>query len=102
MNNLFLLVVGMGLVTYIPRMLPMVFLKNLKLPPSMRRFLEFVPYTVLASLVFPGILTSVENMPSAVVGGILSVVLALFRFNLILIVLGGIIGVFVTDYLFFS
>ncbi|RKL66364.1 branched-chain amino acid transporter [Salipaludibacillus neizhouensis] len=101
MSEMILLVLAMGLVTYLPRMLPMVFLKNMKLASPVKRFLEFVPYAVLASLIFPGILYSVENVPSAIIGASTSIVLAFFRFNLVLIVMGGIAGVWITDMIFF-
>ncbi len=101
-DYLWLLVIGMGVVTYVPRMLPMVFLKNLNLPPSMKRFLQFIPYAVLASLIFPGILTSVDTVESAIIGGLVSVILSLLRVNLILVVLGGIMGVFISEQMFFG
>lgn len=97
MNNLWLLVIGMALVTYIPRMIPMVFLKDIKLTPRLKRFLEFIPYTVLACLIFPGILTSVGSMFSAIIGGIAAVLLALRGCNLVLIVLGAILSVYVAE-----
>lgn len=97
MTSLILLVVAMGIVTYIPRMLPMVFLQKVRLPGRVRRFLEFVPYAVLASLIFPGILFSVEHIESAVAGGVVAVLLSALRVNLILVVIGGISGVFVAD-----
>lgn len=99
-DYLWLLVIGMGIVTYVPRMLPMVFLKNLNLPPSLKRFLQFIPYAVLASLIFPGILTSVGTVESAIIGGLVSVILSLLRVNLILVVLGGIMGVFISEQMF--
>lgn len=101
MSELIFLVVVMGIVTYLPRMLPMVFLKNIKLSSPVKRFLEFVPYAVLASLIFPGILYSVENPLSAVFGAAISISLAFFRFNLVLVVMGGIAGVWIIDMIFF-
>ncbi len=91
----------MGLVTYVPRMLPMVYLHSMELPHFLQRFLQFVPYAVLASLIFPGILYSVDHIYSAFIGGLVSVVLALSRMNLMIVVLGGIITVFICDQLFF-
>ncbi|UJW56344.1 AzlD domain-containing protein [Bacillus sp. A116_S68] len=97
MTSLIFLVIGMGLVTYIPRMLPMVFLQKVQLPVRMRRFLEFVPYAVLASLIFPDILFSVENIESAIMGSLAALILAALKVNLILVVIGGITGVFIMD-----
>jgi branched-subunit amino acid transport protein len=100
-KELFLLILGMGIVTYIPRMVPMIFLKEIKLPAFIKRFLEFVPYSILASLIFPGILSSVQNIQSAIVGAALSIGLSLLRLNLIFVVFGGILGVYLTELLFF-
>ena len=99
MTDLHLIVVAMALVTYLPRMIPMVFLDRAFLPPSLRRFLEFIPYTVLASLIFPGILTAVDPLPAALTGALTATVLAWLRLNLVLVVLGAILAVFVTGQL---
>ncbi|MDD3363481.1 MAG: AzlD domain-containing protein [Syntrophomonas sp.] len=94
MDHLWQLVVLMGIVTYIPRMLPMVFLSDIRLPRFFNSFLRFVPYAALGALIFPGILNSTGNTESALAGGIISIVLAFLRMNLILVVFGGILGVF--------
>lgn len=92
MDNLLLLVIGMGAVTYIPRMLPMVLLQNIQLPPFWKRFLSYIPYSAIGALIFPGILTSTASTGSAVTGGIIAVILAYLKVNLILVVFGGILG----------
>ncbi|QSQ10350.1 hypothetical protein H0A61_02755 [Koleobacter methoxysyntrophicus] len=94
-DHLWLVVIAMGIVTYLPRMLPMVLLQKVKLPPFINRFLGFVPFAVLGALIFPGILFSTGNIPSAIFGGIISIIIALLDVNLILVVLGGILSVFV-------
>lgn len=45
-----LLFLGMALVTYLPRMLPLVVLSRFRLPPLLLRWLSFVPVSVLAAL----------------------------------------------------
>ncbi|HEY3315222.1 MAG TPA: AzlD domain-containing protein [Bacillota bacterium] len=40
----------MALVTYLPRMLPLVVLSRFKLPPAVLRWLSFVPVAVLSAL----------------------------------------------------
>lgn len=94
--ELVMLVIMMALVTYIPRMIPMVMLQKLTLPPFVSRFLRFVPFAALGALIFPGILTSTgpDIMP-ALAGSIISVALAILNANLMLVVIGGIIGAFV-------
>lgn len=97
MIGLFLLVLAMALVTYIPRLVPLLWLKELTLPPLVKRFLLFTPYAVLASLIFPGILQATTSLTSAVAGGVVSATLALLRVNLMFVVIGGIAGVYLMD-----
>lgn len=51
----FLTIAGMGAVTYLPRLLPMLLLSGRKLAPWISRWLSFVPATVLAALLAPGL-----------------------------------------------
>ncbi len=44
------LLVGMALVTYVPRMLPVVVLSRFKLPAWLLRWLGFVPVSVISAL----------------------------------------------------
>lgn len=87
------LVFSMAIVTYIPRMLPLVLLKNVKLPPMAVRFMKCIPYAALAALIFPGVFESTgANREAAVAGTVISVLLAYFELNLLIVVLGGILG----------
>ena len=94
MNNLFILVILMAIVTYIPRLLPMVFLKDMKLPPYLKVFLQFIPYATLGALIFPGIVISTGDIYSALVGGGFAVILSLYKANVMLVVTGGIVGAY--------
>lgn len=83
----------MALVTYIPRMLPMVLFADLNLPSFLKRFLKFIPYAALSALIFPEILFSTDNIKSALFGGLISFVLAFYNINLFFVVISGILGV---------
>lgn len=52
----FLTICGMGVVTYLPRLLPMLLLSGRRLSPWITQWLSFVPATVLAALLAPGLL----------------------------------------------
>lgn len=95
-----IIVVAMALVTYIPRVFPMIFLKDKKLPPFIESFLKLIPVAALGSLIFPQILYSTGNLSSAVVGCIVAAICAYFELNVIIVVLGGILGVFAFEILF--
>lgn len=94
MKSYSLLVLLMGLVTYLPRMLPLTFLNNMRLPRFINAFLRFVPFAALGALIFPGILTSTGNVNSALAGGAVSLFLAFERVNITLVVFGGILGAY--------
>ena len=49
------LMLGMGLVTYLPRMLPLVALANRKLPQGVIDWLGLIPVSILSALVAPGL-----------------------------------------------
>ena len=53
-----LLVLGMGLVTYIPRWVPIFFLSRRQLPPWFAEWLDFIPVAILSALVFPELITA--------------------------------------------
>lgn len=92
-KQVLLLIFGMALVTYLPRLLPLVFGLSRALPSWLKRFLSFVPYALLSALIFPEILYSTGSVASAVAGGLVALVLAFYRVNLFLVVIGGIAGV---------
>ncbi|KUK34684.1 MAG: Branched-chain amino acid transport [Caldanaerobacter subterraneus] len=46
-------VIGMFLVTYIPRFMPVYGLTKIELPQAVKSFLEYVPVAVLSALLFP-------------------------------------------------
>jgi len=55
-KTIFLTILGMTLVTYLPRLAPVWFLSSRSLPPLVRRWLRLVPVAVLSALLFPSLL----------------------------------------------
>ena len=51
-----LTILGMGLVTYLPRLLPLLALTGLNLPKLLIAWLRYVPPAVLAAMLLPSIL----------------------------------------------
>ena len=56
MRDYYLLILGMAVVTYIPRMAPLMLLSSRSLNPLLMRWLEMVPPAVLAALLAPELL----------------------------------------------
>lgn len=48
-----LILLGMALVTYLPRFLPMAVLSRWHLPGKVRQGLEYIPVAILSAIVFP-------------------------------------------------
>lgn len=49
-------IIAMGIVTYIPRWLPLFFLSRRRLPPWLVVWLDFIPAAILSALVLPAII----------------------------------------------
>lgn len=90
-NGIILMIVGMGIVTYIPRMLPFVLLKGKNLPPFIQGVLRNVPYATLGALIFPGILLIQEDIWYGLLGAAAAFIVAYLGANVILVVLSSIV-----------
>ncbi|MGI6538158.1 MAG: AzlD domain-containing protein [Caldicoprobacterales bacterium] len=89
------LILGMSLVTQLPRLLPLVVLSRLSLPPIVIRWLKQIPVAVLSALLFPSLLIadgrlSLSLNNTALLAAIPSIIVAAKTKNLFLTVLAGI------------
>jgi branched-subunit amino acid transport protein len=85
---IWLMIAGMCLVTFVPRVIPLLLGRELALPAWIRRWLSFFPYAALGALIFPGILTVIPGRPWIGVGaGTVAAVLAMKAKNAIFPVL---------------
>ncbi|MDQ0257989.1 branched-subunit amino acid transport protein [Evansella vedderi] len=92
------MIIGMGIVTYIPRVLPLVMLQTENWPDWSKKMLSRVPYAVLGALIFPGVLNVHENIYFGLIGGIIAIILAYFSLPLIVVVAGTIGSLAVLTY----
>lgn len=60
MDYIMLTILGCTIVTFIPRVMPALFIDKLNFSPKFEKFLNLIPYTALAALICPGVLT-VDN-----------------------------------------
>ena len=60
MDYINLVILGCAIVTFIPRLIPALFIDKLNFSPKFEKFLNLIPYTALAALICPGVLT-VDN-----------------------------------------
>ena len=88
---IWIMIGGMCLVTFVPRLIPMLIGRDLVLPAWIRRWLSFFPFAALGALIFPGILTVIEGRPwIGLAAGAAAALLALKAKNAIFPVLAAI------------
>ena len=84
-------ILGMAIVTYIPRAFPLTFLEGRELPPIVSGVLANIPFAVLGALIFPAILYIQEgNFLFGFIGAIVAFFLAFLFSNAMTVVLGTI------------
>jgi branched-subunit amino acid transport protein len=89
------MIFGMFLVTYVPRLLPMVLTKDLAFPPLLEKWLSYIPYAALGALIFPGVLTVDQAYPwIGFVAALVTFIISWFFKQMILILITSILVVF--------
>jgi branched-subunit amino acid transport protein len=56
-QDILFIVIGMSVVTYIPRWLPLLFFSRRSISTWLKGWLDFIPAAILSALIFPAILT---------------------------------------------
>ncbi|SDO49073.1 AzlD domain-containing protein [Alkalicoccus daliensis] len=90
-EEIFWMILGMGIVTYIPRLLPLIALSTENWPDWLRRMLSRVPYAVLGALIFPGIMYAQETIWYGLLGGVVAFFISYRGAPLIVVVAGTIL-----------
>jgi len=91
------IIIGMMVVTYIPRALPGLLFGRYQLPKAVERWLQNIPYAALGALIFPGIIRG-ETPSLGVIGGVTAVLLSLLDLHLVLVMVLTILTVFVASH----
>lgn len=100
-NTMLLIIVGMAIVTYIPRMVPLVFFKTDNINPMIQNILKNVPFAILGALIFPGIVTIHEDIKFGFIGAIVAFLTAYLGANLIVVVMTSVSALSIYAYFFF-
>ena len=89
--EILLMILGMTLVTILPRVLPAVFIEKMSFGPRTEKFLRLVPYAAMAAMIFPGFLTvDASRMDIGLVGALVAGALAWKKCPVMVCVLGAI------------
>jgi len=91
-----LIILGTMVVTYIPRMLPLVLLSKSTLPKKVEQFLDNIPIAILGSILFSSLLIRDESIDFSfhneyLIVGVITIVFAKFVKRVDLIVVCGIV-----------
>lgn len=88
-------------VTYSTKAIGLLFVKRPIRSRFIRSFLYYLPYSVLAVMVFPGVLFSTGWIWSGIAGTAVALVLAFFRRGLLPVSVAAIATVFLMELLYF-
>ena len=77
-HNVYLYILGMWLVTYLIRVLPLTLIRQQITNRTIRSFLHYVPYVTLAVMTFPAILSATQSPVSGALALIVGLALAWF------------------------
>ena len=98
LKSAFLAILLMALVTYLPRVLPIVIFRKEIKSIYIKSFLQYVPYAVLGALTFPDIFYSTGTLATAICGTLVALILAYKKRSLVVVALGAILTVYVTGF----
>ena len=99
MSNAYLLqsIGVMILVSWLPRILPLLLVRKKIEHPFIRSFLFYVPYAVLTAMTLPAILFSTSSIWSALAGLMVALILGWFRKSLMTVAIGASLIVFIVE-----
>ena len=87
------MILGMALVTYLPRTIPLTFLQGVELPPFISGVLRNIPFAILGALIFPAILYVQQgDYFFGILGAVVAFGIAYAGANVIFVVLGAIVA----------
>ena len=92
-----LLILGMALVTFLPRVIPAFLVDRIHLNRYLERYLRLIPYTAMTALIFPGVL-SVDPLRwyVGVIGAVVAILLSLIpRMPSWVVVIGSVLSILI-------
>jgi len=99
MDSKFLLILSFVLfgISYLMRMIPLVFCKGKIKNKFLNSFLYYIPFAVMTSIIIPEVFSSTSSLASAISGVVVAVVLGLLGQNMLVIAVASTAVVFVIE-----
>ena len=87
----------MAVVTYATRVIPLILCRSKIKNKYIKSFLLYMPFGVLAAMIFPAILYSTATLSSAIVGMCVALLLSYMKKGLLPVALFSCLSVFITE-----
>jgi len=97
MQKILLVILVMALCTYIPRVLPLALFRKKIKNQYVSSLLCYLPYGILAAMVFPDIFSSTASVVSGITGTAIALFLAYRKKGLLTVAVSACAVVFVTE-----
>ncbi len=93
MNRIHMLILGMMVATYLPRLIPFLLMGNKKIPAKIEEFLSYIPYAALGALIIPGFATAIPgHFTASLIGILVALVIGFYKHGVVLPVIGAILA----------
>ena len=94
-----LYIIAMASVTYIIRMIPLVFFRKKIKSMYILSLLYYIPYAVLSAMTFPYIFYSTGNIITATIGTITAIIASICKRSLIIVAILACVFALITGYI---
>ena len=88
-------------ITYLIRVLPLILIRRPMHNRFLRSFFFYVPYAVLAAMVFPTIIYTTAHPVSGICALFVCIILSLFRRSLLTVAIGGALTVLAVEGIYY-
>ena len=95
-----LMILAMATITYLIRMIPLVFFRKKITSTYLKSLLYYIPYAVLSAMTFPYIFYSTGNLWTALIGTAVALVAATCKRSLLTVAILSCLAVFGFGFLF--
>ncbi|MBR2389010.1 MAG: AzlD domain-containing protein [Clostridia bacterium] len=97
MHNIYIYILGMALVTYAIRVLPLTLIRKKIENRLIRSFLYYVPYVTLAVMTFPAIIDATQYPIAGAIALLVAIVFAFFGRSLFFVAISSSLTVLVVE-----
>lgn len=97
---IFICLIIMMVITYLIRMIPLVFFKKDIKSPFLKSLLEYIPYSILGAMTFPSIFYSTSNLLFSIIGTIVALLLSLLNKTLLTVSLSSVFTILLLNLIF--